>query len=238
MKKRYCITLFLLVAFIILTFSALFNYVVDPYRIYNTKFLNIPKVQQHGKIRLTKAIAISDIKPKSIILGTSRAGYGFDPNHEYFLKPAYNLSFGAATMYETRLYFEHVLKQKKLKKVLLVLDYEMFTYIKQKRIADFEKYFDDKLLKYKHLLSLKQIEDGWLTLKGKQTPSALYMENGQREKFHRLKYMKSQGSQYASMIKYESIFYKYYSTDYMYGDTKKVLLKTLRQFWNSYMIII
>ena len=63
---------------------AILNYIADPYGLfYRDNF-----VSHVGKMKLIKAIRIKEVKPKSIILGTSRSEVGFDPNHPYFKQPS------------------------------------------------------------------------------------------------------------------------------------------------------
>ena len=42
--------------FIFIFLMVLFNYIVDPYGIYNSKVFNFEKIRQDNKIRLVKAI--------------------------------------------------------------------------------------------------------------------------------------------------------------------------------------
>ena len=95
------------------------NYLVDPYRLYKTNIFK-SKPEQSNKIRLIKALKTKEIKPTSISLGTSRTEYGYDPTHNYFTKPSYNLATSGSSMYENLLNFKYALKQGNLKKVLLV----------------------------------------------------------------------------------------------------------------------
>jgi hypothetical protein len=111
----------------------LVNYVIDPYDLYKTNYFDLLKVKQVDKIRLIKTIKTKEIKPTSICLGNSRADSGYDPKHNYFTKPSYNLASGGGTLYESKMYLELALKQKKLKKVLLVVDYRMFNDNHQKK---------------------------------------------------------------------------------------------------------
>ncbi len=104
MKSTKWIKIFFGLSLIGVLFVGGVNYIVDPYGIYKTNiFQNKP--EQDKNIRLAKVVKVEELKPVSISLGTSRTEYGYDPNHEYFSKPSYNLAVSAASLYENRLYF-------------------------------------------------------------------------------------------------------------------------------------
>ncbi|MBK6547999.1 MAG: hypothetical protein IPG15_06130 [Arcobacter sp.] len=115
-------------------------------------------------MRLVKAINVKEIKPNSIVLGTSRAEMAIDPDHEYFIKPSYNLAMSGSTLYESKYYLKEAILQGKLKKVLLVADWRMFNDVNMKQVADFETYFTDRNI-YKYLLNYKVFEDSLFTIK-------------------------------------------------------------------------
>ncbi len=182
-SKNYSI---LSISFIlcILTLVVVLNYIVDPYSFYDSKLLDMPKTRQADQIRLSKVISLEKIKPKSVILGTSRAEFGFDPDHSYMTKPSYNLSVGGSSVYETRLYLEHAIRMGNLERVLLVADYIMFNSNLQKRVVDLETYFGEKNLN-RFLYSYKTTRSSFYTLLGaNQKRYTLYRENGQREQDH------------------------------------------------------
>ncbi len=195
------------------------NYLVDPYGLYDTKFINVPKIKQSDKMRLIKALKTQEIKPASICLGTSRTEYGYDPTHKYFIKPSYNLAVSSASMYEMRLYFEWALKQRNLKKVLLVADYRMFNEMNQKDTLDLETYFDNPNI-YKYIISFDTFKDSLWTLKGGENTS-IYLENGQREHTHNWRNILKNGGHLETMKKDEKNYYKDYPITYTYKDTKK-----------------
>ena len=194
-----------------------FNYIIDPYGIYNTHIVNLPKIKVSSKMRLIKVIKVSQIKPTSICLGTSRTEYGYDPTHKYFIKPSYNFAVSSASMYEVKKNFQWALKQGNLKKVLLVADYRMFNEPNQKDIADFETYFDNPNI-YKYLFSIDTLKDSLFTIKGGNTGN-LYLENGQH--LRGWQDILKNGGHWATMKKDEKTYYKDYPTNYTYKDTKK-----------------
>ena len=205
-----------IVAFIPLI--AYFNYIVDPYGLYNTTLLNLPKIKQSKKIMLVKAIKTREIKPISIVLGTSRTEFGYDPTHRYFQQPSYNLATSGSSIYQNKLYFQNALKQGNLKNVLLVADYRMFNNKTQKSMKDIEEYFTNENI-FKYIFSVNTIKDSLSTIfKGKT--STLYLENGQMEQTHHWNNILRNGGHHKTMQRDEAKYYKDYSTNYTNKDTK------------------
>lgn len=194
------------------------NYCVDPYNLYKTNIFK-EKPEQVAKIKLVKVFKTKIIKPMSIVLGTSRAEFGYDPTHEYFSKPSYNLATSSSSMYENLLNFKYALKQGNLKKVLLVVDYRMFNEPEQKGSNDFETYFDDKNI-YSLLFSNDVLIDSFKTVLNQQNRNQ-YLENGQRDHNWYWKNILELGGHLEIMKKDESKYYKDYPTNYTYKDTKK-----------------
>lgn len=218
MKNKKIVKLWLLIVSIFLSLSLLINYIVNPYDIYNNKIVDLNKIKKHEKIRLVKAIKIKELKPKSIILGTSRAAYGFNPKHKYFKKPSYNSAIPGGTIYENLLYLKEAIKNGKLENVLLVLDFRMFNALQQKKINDIETYFHDDKLKYNYLLSLDQLFDSISTIKAKAKTIKIYTDDGFRKENIT---KKKRENQYKFMLKDEAYYYKNYPVNNIYKDTKR-----------------
>ena len=218
MKSLIWIKVLLSLILIIVFSVCLINYIVDPYNLYKTNlFKNKPKEFEY--MRLIKAINIEKIKPISIVLGTSRAEMAIDPDHEYFIKPSYNLANAGSTMYETKYYLKEAILQGKLKKVLLVADWRMFNDVNMKQVADFETYFENRNI-YKYLLNYKVFQDSLFTIKNKNIVS-LYNNNGQMKEDYLNKIVLSNGGHYKTMIKEEKNYYKELSDNNLYKDTQK-----------------
>ena len=226
MGLKIWIRYWLLSIIIILIILATFNYIVDPYGIYNSKVIDAHKIKRHDKIRLVKAIDIKEKNIKSIILGTSRATYGYNPNHKYFQQPAYNAALPGASIYENLIYLKGALEYNNIKNILLVLDYKMFNSKKQKKINDLETYFTNGNLKYKYLLSLTQLKDSIATLKKNNKNIKIYLENGFRKENINIKKIKNR---YQFMLEDESTYYKGYPTNYIYSDTKNNSMDDLKE---------
>lgn len=111
---------------------ASFSTWIDPYNVMNSQVLpkfNQLKPESSDDARRFKAINITRLKPKTIVLGTSRADIGIDPKHPVLsaAAPAYNLSIPAGDMYEAMRYFQHVLaNQPDLQQVVLGVDLVAF----------------------------------------------------------------------------------------------------------------
>ncbi|MGJ0290787.1 hypothetical protein NG749_10625 [Aliarcobacter cryaerophilus] len=218
MKSLIWIKVLLSLILIIVFSVCLINYIVDPYNLYKTNlFKNKPKEFEY--MRLIKAINIEKIKPISIVLGTSRAEMAIDPEHEYFIKPSYNLANAGSTMYETKYYLKEAILQGKLKKVLLVADWRMFNDVSMKKVIDFETYFENRNI-YKYLLNYKVFQDSLFTIKNKNIVS-LYNNNGQMKEDYLNKIVLSNGGHYKTMIKEEKNYYKELSDNNLYKDTQK-----------------
>ena len=108
---------------------AAFNWFVDPYDIHHDMDKEgITKIKPALKYkhRMKKAYAVNRIKPKAIILGSSR-GLRLPTEHPGWTKsPVYNLSLPAARAYEIMRYFQHAHAAQPLKQVVLSLDFFTF----------------------------------------------------------------------------------------------------------------
>ncbi len=131
-KYRKFNLLFLTFTSIPILFVGLFNFAVDPYDIFNTPNflgLNHSKSKKDNNDRLFKAIDIIRIKPITVLLGSSRAKQGLDPEHPALAnyQPAYNLAINGPNTYEVLRYLQHTItNQKNIKEVILGIDFFMF----------------------------------------------------------------------------------------------------------------
>ncbi|HIG0328874.1 TPA: hypothetical protein ACX87D_002785 [Legionella pneumophila] len=121
----YYLTFLLLFGFIII----LCNWLVNPYDIYKSipiqKFSKKPQVTSH--LRLTKAIAIEWKKPEYLIMGSSTAETGLDPDFSAWDNShVYNLGLSGANIYEVMRYLQHAEAIKPIKKTVLVVNFFMF----------------------------------------------------------------------------------------------------------------
>ncbi len=110
----------------------LLNAFVDPFGI-----LGVPEIQGFNRIkpkmslhmRMVKAHKINKIKPKGLILGSSRAEVGLDPEHPGWSKnahPIYNAALPSARIMEIFQYLRHAHSQASIAQVVLGLDFFSF----------------------------------------------------------------------------------------------------------------
>lgn len=110
----------------------LINYIVDPYGIFKTPTrlgFNLLKPSQDDQTRLFKAVEITQVKPRRLLLGSSRAILGLNPAHEVFRDDlvTYNLGLTGPNIKDIRQYFEHsLINQPDIEQVILSLDFFTF----------------------------------------------------------------------------------------------------------------
>lgn len=129
--SNYTFGFFLAVSLPLFSVAGL-NWLVDPYDVFNTPNflgLNHQKPKKDNSDRLFKAVDIIRIKPKVIIIGSSRTKQGIDPGHLNLADPesAYNLAINGPNMYEVLRYLEHAVKnQPDIQEIILGVDFFMF----------------------------------------------------------------------------------------------------------------
>ncbi|MCA1990745.1 MAG: hypothetical protein LDL41_01675 [Coleofasciculus sp. S288] len=171
--------------------AGLFNVAVDPYGVayspVRDNFNNL-KIEKFNNVRLFKAVDVIRLRPKSILLGSSRTDIGLDPNHPAIANQnSYNLGLVGANMYEVRRYFEHALtNQPDIKTVVLGIDFFMFNeYIQNSPDFD-EARLDQKTLTLRDSInvsfSMSALRTSLATVKSSAKSDAyyLYHPNGHR----------------------------------------------------------
>ena len=119
--------------FISLLFVVSFNFLINPYDIFESpeiKGLNSYKSEVIWNTRLSRIYQLENVKPEVILLASSR---GMVIPEEYFtddMMTGFNLSLPSASTYELLRVFQHAQAVYPLKKVILALD-EDFTETKQ-----------------------------------------------------------------------------------------------------------
>lgn len=137
----------------------LFNAGIDPYGVMNSPEilgLNRLKTQKFNHVRLFKAIAVTRVEPKTLLLGSSRSDLGLDPNHPALKgESAYNLALVGPNMYEVKRYFDHAIaNQPEVKTAIVGLDFFMFNQFKNNQ-ADFsETRLEKEMLMPKEFLNV------------------------------------------------------------------------------------
>lgn len=175
--------------------AVLVNLLVDPYDLFGIMSLdgfNARKTEVSSHIRLSKAKAVKKIKPRSIILGSSRAEVGLDPDHlGWKHKPVYNLGLSGTNIYETMRYFQHAYAVNRLNQVVLSVDFFMFNAY-QKNQPDFDEMRmvatpDGKVnVNVKNeaipvLLSIDSLIASYNTVRKQEQKNAVSKNNGQLE---------------------------------------------------------
>lgn len=106
------------------------NYAVDPFSVFGTPRItgfNANKVDFLEHLRMTNVYTVERVKPKCIILGTSRAGRGLSPDHPALAgTQCYNMALPGISLYEMRRYFQHAQAIQPLKQAILALDFREF----------------------------------------------------------------------------------------------------------------
>ena len=175
---------------------ALFNLAIDPYGLFNSPQIagvNSLKTKQFSHVRLFKTIDVIRVKPKTLLLGSSRTDLGLNPEHPKLnsQQPAYNLGLVGPNMYEVKRYFEHTLKnQPELETVILGIDLFMFNEYKKNAVDFSENRLEKENLTIKELLnttlSTSAIQASTATIKSNLNSDAyyLYKSNGLRYVYH------------------------------------------------------
>ena len=128
----YYLKIFFTVLVSIIIFVGTVNFVVDPFDLFpgpNIENFNAEKTEFHKHVLMTKAHAIRFYKPGAIILGSSRAEYGLDPQHpawDSLARPVYNLGLPNGRIEEAFFYLKHAHAHGNLKQVVLGADFFMF----------------------------------------------------------------------------------------------------------------
>jgi hypothetical protein len=173
------------------------NLLVDPFDFHGMpriKGFNADKPEVATHLRLTKAYAVRSLRPRAIIVGSSRAERGLDPNHPGWdgnSEPRYNLAIAAANIYEAMRYLQHANCINPLKQVVIGLDFFMFNAYTQNK-PDFS---EERLCKTKKdasvtfrahdkiqtIFSLDAIRSSISTVKGPNRGDEVkfYLPNGQ-----------------------------------------------------------
>lgn len=188
---------FLAAAALIFALVAVFNYLVDPYRIYDTDiFKNKPREDLQS--RFMKVVKIQKIRPASIFLGNSRPQTALNPAHRYFTQPAFNAAVSGSNLNEAKAYLKWAIKQGNLKQALLVFDDKTMLGGGSKA-DDFEEYFKNPST-YKILFSSQTLRDSVATvLKYGKTP--LFEPDGRRTEASLLEEVRRNGGYYEYSVK-------------------------------------
>jgi hypothetical protein len=200
---------------------AAFNAFMDPYGHFNgprIKGINDLALGFNHRLPLAKSLAVSRIKPATIILGNSRAETGLDPQHPGFIdQPAYNLAIGGAGLRQIRRYYLEALAAGGVRHVVLSLDLTMFEPIEapQETFSGPVLLTDDSgslagARKWTRLLfillSSTASSDSWWSLTHQRKSVAIYHSTGLKEASYDNEQVVREGGHRAASIRAESGF--------------------------------
>lgn len=184
---------FLWFVFPSLLFLGAFNFIIDPYGVWN--YFNFPlnkvRIAKDNQARLFKAIDIIRIQPEKVFLGSSRTEIGLDTSHPVFVeqKTSYNLGLPGISIYEMTKYFEHLIaNQSDVETIVISLDFMMFNNYK---LTNPKPDFVESRLGKKHLIwqdfldvtfSIDALDDSIKTVFFNYKPhnDSYYLDNGMR----------------------------------------------------------
>jgi len=112
--------------------TGMINLCVDPFCLFH--MVEVPVINGNRpaffrSLRMAKAHAVRVLRPEGIILGTSRAETGLDPDHPGWdpqASPRYNLALSGCRIFEAYAYLRHAHAIRPLRQVVIGLDLMMF----------------------------------------------------------------------------------------------------------------
>jgi len=214
----------LLAWFVALLCAALagFNALVDPYGHFGPPRLSgvneFPLGFNHRPL-LAKSLAVSELRPATIILGNSRAEAAYDPGHPALaLQPAYNLAIGGAGLSALSRYFLEALAAGGLRQVILALDLTMFDPaanaadpgLDAALLTDATGKPEGSARKWRRLaftlLSATASSDSWWSYTHQGKPVAIYTRSGLREEAYDIAQVAREGGPRRASLRVESSF--------------------------------
>ena len=120
------------IVFAMLLAVAMFNTVVDPYDVLGSVRVpgfNFVKPEAENRVRLTKPYQISRLQPRAVIVGTSRAEIGLDPENSSWpeaVRPVYNFGLPGANLATVNRELQVAGSSGRLKLAVILLDFENF----------------------------------------------------------------------------------------------------------------
>lgn len=202
----------------IVTIMLILHFLVDPFGIYesrNYEGVNAlkPFVAQHS--RVIKPLIVSRVKPEAVILGSSTAEVGYDPDvlEANGYSEAYNFAIGGSEFYEIFRNFQHLVSVANPKLIIVSLDFIMWAgssgrsyssknfYEEFLSVSVFNKQQRDWQNNWYWLFGKERLSRGLLTLhyqddshiETKIFPNNLLRDNGQRHHASYLHYLDRYG---------------------------------------------
>ena len=219
--SRYLRLLALFVALLCAVLAG-FNTLIDPYGHFDPPKISgvneFPLGFNHRPL-LAKSLAVSELRPATIILGNSRAEAAYDPEHPALaLQPAYNLAIGGAGLGMLRRYFLEALAAGGLRQVVLALDLSMFDPAANAPDASLDTVLltdatgkpEGGARKWRRLafvlLSGTASSDSWWSTTHQGKPVALYGRSGLREEAYDIAQVAREGGARRASLRVEASF--------------------------------
>lgn len=148
MQAKTYLTLFAVLALAGFGLVASFNYLVDPYRFFDTTDrpgLNEYRQRFFYGQYVSKPYALREQAPEAVILGVSRAGSSLATDHPGWGDThVYNYAMAGSTAYLIWRNYQHAKAGGNIKKVVLMLDFYMFNVYQDERpkasqVRDYEE---------------------------------------------------------------------------------------------------
>jgi hypothetical protein len=199
-----------------------FNAFIDPYGTFDPPRISgvneFPLGFNHRPL-LAKSLAVSKLRPATIILGNSRAEAAYDPQHPAIsLSPAYNLAIGGAGLRTLQRYFLEALATGGLREVILALDLTMFdpaanaadTSLDAALLTDATGRPDGAARQWRRLafilLSGTASSDSWWSFTHQGKPVATYSRSGLREEAYDIAQVAREGGPRRASLRVEASF--------------------------------
>lgn len=174
--KRWILFFSISIAIVITLVSGI-NYSVNPYNVFGHHFDALFKNKTEIlSDEMTKFYVVNRIKPKTIMLGTSRIGL-FPENQlsPYVEGPIFNLGLPGSSIEEQIAYLDYMITHHPIKNVIWSLDFFSFNPTKPKnatfipdRLSD-DIYYNDYLVA---LFNFKTLQRSFNTVKSNQIPAS------------------------------------------------------------------
>lgn len=123
-KKHILITLSTAIGFMAL--CAAFNWLVNPYYLFEDKGVANKKTAITTKQRTYKAYQVIDSGIHTLIAGNSRAEMGFPTNHPCLDKPVFNIAMPGINLNTQAHYIRHALAANNIKQIIWGVDFTDF----------------------------------------------------------------------------------------------------------------
>jgi hypothetical protein len=206
--------------------AASINLLVDPYGAYPWARVDaLEDFRQGVSTRTGKAEILRQLDCPTVILGTSRAEVGFDPEHPALGEPSCNVALAGSNMYELAHVFRYALEYARPRRVLLFLDFLIFSSARQTN-RDFAKsllnparpiveYHLDNLLSWRaSLASLKAIRFWWIGHRSTRS------QRGFRESLHTQDHFRRSGNSKPQKVRerFEATLRAFLTSPYRYDQ--------------------